>query len=56
VAAGIRFAPIETALRFSMENRLPEFPRWKPSQSFAFHGRFPCFREYLKPFGISATR
>lgn len=56
LAAGIRFAPLELALRFSMENRIPEFPRWKPSQSFAFHGRFPCFRNYLKPFGIGATR
>lgn len=55
-AAGIRFAPLEVALRFSMENRLPEFPDWRPSQSFAFHGRFPCFREYLAPFGITADR
>jgi hypothetical protein len=56
LAAGIRFAPLDLALRFSMENRIPEFPRWQPSQSFAFHGRFPCFRNYLKPFGIEAKR
>ena len=56
LAAGIRFAPLELALRFSLENRIPEFPRWKPSQSFAFHGRFPCFRGYLEPFGLSANR
>ena len=56
LAAGIRFAPLDLALRFSMENRIPEFPRWKPSQSFAFHGRFPYFREYLGPFGIKADR
>lgn len=55
-AAGIRFAPVDVALRFSYENKLPDFPRWKPSQSFAFHGRFPCFRPYLKPFGIPANR
>jgi len=55
-AAGIRFAPLDLALRFSMENPIPEFPRWKPSQSFAFHGRFPCFRAYLEPFGLKADR
>ena len=56
LAAGIRFAPLELALRYSMENRIPEFPRWEPSQSFAFHGRFPYFRGYLEPFGLSANR
>ncbi|NDC80832.1 MAG: hypothetical protein EB090_06175 [Verrucomicrobia bacterium] len=56
VSAGIRFAPLDLALRFSIENKIPEFPRWKPSQSFAFHGRFPCFRPYLEPFGIAANR
>jgi len=55
-AAGIRFAPVEIALRFAYENRLPDFPRWKPEQSFGFHGRFPCFRQYLEPFGIVANR
>ena len=54
--AGIRFAPVDLALRFSFENKLSDFPRWKPSQSFAFHGRFPCFRNYLAPFGIQANR
>jgi len=54
--AGICFAPVDVALRFSFENKLPDFPRWKPSQSFAFHGRFPCFRNYLAPFGIEADR
>lgn len=55
-AAGIRFAPVDLALRFSFENKLPDFPGWKPSQSFGFHGRFPCFRDYLRPLGISADR
>lgn len=55
-AAGIRFAPVDLALRFAFENRLSDFPRWKPSQSFGFHGRFPCFRPYLEPFGIPADR
>jgi len=54
--AGIRFAPVDLALRFSFENRLPDFPRWKPSLSFGFHGRFPCFRGYLAPFDIAANR
>jgi hypothetical protein len=56
VSAGIRFPPLDVALRFSMENRIPEFSRWKPSESFAFHGRFPYFRNYLAPFGIQANR
>ena len=56
VAAGIRFAPLDVALRFSIENRIPEFPRWKPTQSFAFHGRFSCFEQYLRPFGIAADK
>ena len=54
--AGIRFAPVDVALRFSYENKLPDFPRWKPDMSFGFHGRFPYFRNYLSPFGISADR
>ena len=56
LAAGIRFAPLEVALRFSMENRIPEFPRWQPSQSFAFHGRFAYLRDHLAPFGIRADK
>jgi len=56
VSDGIHFPPLDVALRFSMENRIPEFPRWKPSESFAFHGRFPYFRNYLAPFGIQANR
>ena len=55
-AAGIRFAPVDVALRFAYENRLSDFPRWKPTMSFGFHGRFPCFRPYLEPFGIPADR
>jgi len=47
LASGIRFAPLDLAMRFSMENRISEFPFWKPSQSFAFHGRFRYFKNYL---------
>ena len=54
--AGIRFAPVDLALRFSYENKLPDFPRWKPEMSFGFHGRFPYFRKYLQPLGIDADR
>lgn len=55
-AAGIRFAPVDVAIRFAYENRLPDFPGWKPERSFGFHGRFACFRDYLAPFGIAADR
>jgi len=54
--AGIRYAPVDVALRFSYENKLPDFPRWKPEMSFGFHGRFPYFRKYLQPLGIAADR
>jgi hypothetical protein len=54
--AGIRFAPVNVALRFSFENKLPDFPGWKPEMSFGFHGRFPYFRDYLRPFGIRADK
>jgi len=54
--AGIRFAPVDVALRFSFENKLPDFPHWRPEMSFGFHGRFPYFRDYLRPLGIPADR
>ncbi|MFZ4600168.1 MAG: DUF5672 family protein [Terrimicrobiaceae bacterium] len=39
--ADIKFPPMETAIRFSYENPIPEFPDWKYEKSFAFHGKFP---------------
>ena len=54
--AGIHFAPVDLALRFSFENKMDDFPLWNPSMSFGFHGRFPYFRNYLRPFGIPADR
>ena len=36
---GIKIAPLDVAQRFSFENENPEFPGWKHSQSFAFHGK-----------------
>lgn len=35
---GIRFAPLDVAMRFAMENVIPEFPGWTEDQSFGFHG------------------
>lgn len=37
-ASGIRFAPVEVAMRFSFENLIPEFPWWTDDMSFGFHG------------------
>lgn len=36
---GMRIADIGTAIRFSFENEMPEFPDWRHEQSFAFHGK-----------------
>jgi hypothetical protein len=36
---GIRVADIGTAIRFSYENEMPEFPDWRHEQSFGFHGK-----------------
>lgn len=38
--AGLKIAPIDVALRFSLEHRIEEFPNWIPEQSFGFHGQF----------------
>jgi hypothetical protein len=35
---GIRYAPVEEAIKFSYEAPVREFPHWKCSDSFAFHG------------------
>lgn len=36
--AGFRFAPLETAARFSIENELKEYPDLRPADTFGFHG------------------
>jgi len=42
---GIRIAPVQTALRFSYENPIEEFPEWSHAKSFAFHGKsYECTR------------
>lgn len=46
-ARGIRFAPLDVAIRFSYEYPIGEFPGWTPRQSFAFHGQFEWFKPYL---------
>lgn len=46
-AAGITFAPLETAQRFSFELPTEENPDWTWQQSFGFHGRFPWLKEPL---------
>ena len=37
---GINYAPIDLAIDFSMEHRIPEYPNRTPDNSFGFHGRF----------------
>lgn len=44
---GISFADVETALRFSFENPLSDYPNWNPTMSFGFHGKFGYFKQYL---------
>lgn len=36
----IRYGDLETAIRFSFELPVPEFPEWTWKDSFGFHGRF----------------
>ncbi len=36
--AGCRVAPLDVAMRFSMEHRIEEHPRWRLADSFGFHG------------------
>jgi len=47
IKEGLTFAPVKTALEFSFEQNIEEYPNWQPSQSFAFHGKFGYFKEYL---------
>ena len=46
---GIEYADLHTALRFSFELPVPEFPDWTWEKSFGFHGRFEHLRT---PFEI----
>lgn len=41
--AGLRIAPINVAIRWSLEHPVEEFPRWDGNKSFGFHGFYsPC--------------
>lgn len=39
-SAGMRIAPVELAIRWSLEHPIDEYPRWTGSGSFGFHGFF----------------
>lgn len=38
LAAGLRVAPLELAMRWSLEHPVEEYPRWRGLDSFGFHG------------------
>ena len=38
--SGCRVAPVDVALRFAQEHRIPEHPFWPDRKSFGFHGKF----------------
>lgn len=40
LSKGIRFAPIDLAIKFSFEQPMPEFPNWDHNMSLGFHGLF----------------
>ena len=40
IKAGIKFAPIDIAIRFSFEQSIPEYPFWHNAMSLGFHGLF----------------
>lgn len=42
---GCHVAPIDVAMRFSIELHIPEYPDWSTDQSFGFHGWFSADRD-----------
>jgi len=40
ISKGIKFAPLDIAIRFSFEQKITEFPNWDYSMSLGFHGLF----------------
>lgn len=44
---GMKFAPLDVAIRFSFELPIPEF-NWNPDDSFGFHGKFNYFKQHFK--------
>ena len=47
-ARGCRVAPMDLALRFSVEHQIPEHPAWPTSNSFGFHGWFHPDRDQYR--------
>lgn len=35
---GCKYAPIEVALKWCLEHKLEDYPKWNPNNSFGFHG------------------
>jgi hypothetical protein len=44
---GIKFAPIDKAIKFSYEAPIPEYPHWNCLDSFAFHGKLAAAENFL---------
>lgn len=48
-AQGIKYAPIEVAIKFGVEGGVEEFPEWNEEMSFGFHNVKPNTRRQLLP-------
>jgi hypothetical protein len=48
LAAGCKVAPLDLAIRFSMEHPISEYPQWTTAQSLGFHGWFNPDREQYR--------
>ena len=48
VRAGCKFAPLDVAMRWALEERIPEFPQWDHADSFGFHKTLPKWKNLLK--------
>lgn len=50
---GVKFAPVDVAIRFSFELPIGEYPEWDQNNSFGFHGKFNYFNDNLKIYDKS---
>jgi hypothetical protein len=50
---GVKFAPIDVAIKFSFELPIGEYPDWVQKDSFGFHGKFNYFNDNLKIYDKS---
>jgi hypothetical protein len=50
---GVKFAPVDVAIRFSFELPIGEYPNWDQKDSFGFHGKFNYFNDNLKIYDKS---